>query len=115
MITSYLRNTNWDSGPNTTRLATIRLVYYINKEIDKNTPVNIYFDLSNAFAIMHLEVLLFKMIYYGVLNIMHTSNFQSVNSGVPQGSIMGPLFFSIYTHDLVTVRDKINYKYWVGR
>ena len=43
------------------RIITIRLVDYINKEMDKNTPVNIYLDLSKAFDTIHFEVLVYKI------------------------------------------------------
>ena len=102
-----------------TELATINLVDYINKEMDKkHTHVNIYLDLSNAFDTNNVEVLLFKMRYYGVVGTLfkliqnylinrkqyvqyktYESNFNSVNTGVPQRSILGPLLFSIYIHD----------------
>ena len=97
--------------------------------MDENfIPCAIYLDLSEAFDTLNFDILINKLKFYGIVgtplklldnylknrhqfvDFKNTkSDLQEIRTGVPQGSILGPLFFSICINDLIKSSNLFNY------
>ena len=111
-----------------TELASLEIIDITSKDLDNGKLlIGVFLDLSKAFDTLDHTILLDKLLYYGIKGterawfksyLSNRTQFVSydgtnlctlsITTGMPQGSILGPLLFTIYMNDIHNANTKFH-------
>lgn len=112
-----------------TESAILQFINYVYLALEEKKHVaGVFIDLSKAFDTLDHNILVHKLKYLGIrgepLNLFKSyligrkqavycnqsySPLKSIDKGVPQGSVLGPIFFLIYINDIVNVSTNLEF------
>ena len=107
-------------------LQLIKEIADANDKATKDATLAVFIDLSKAFDTINHNILLHKLQFYGIRGICNSwfanylagrtqfteicnskSSQNKLMTGVPQGSILGPILFLIYINDIKNCTNKL--------